>query len=140
MMDRQIGYSSNLLSGVAASMRPDLFESSGSPGDFTIISDGSHNVTVRQSAQYHIGSNYNTSVVESQFAQVGKNYSLSVAGSASSFVGKYRTEQVGEKFVIFCGKTRLSFDKEGNIEITGVDIVISGENSIKLKSKRIDLN
>ena len=140
MIDRQIGYSSNLLSGVAASMRPDLFESSGSPGDFTIISDGSHNVTVRQSAQYHIGSNYNTSVVDSQFAQVGKNYSLSVAGSASSFVGKYRTEQVGEKFVIFCGKTRLSFDKEGNIEITGVDIVISGENSIKLKSKRIDLN
>ncbi|MFJ1312099.1 type VI secretion system tip protein TssI/VgrG [Agrobacterium sp. P15N1-A] len=140
MMDRQIGYSSNLLSGVAASMRPELFESSGSPGDFTIISDGSHNVTVRQSAQYHIGSNYNTSVVDSHFAQVGKNYSLSVAGSASSFVGKYRTEQVGEKFVIFCGKTRLSFDKEGNIEITGVDIVISGENSIKLKSKRIDLN
>ncbi len=140
MTDRQIGYSSNLLSGLASSMSKELFENSNSPGDFTMISDGSHNVTVRNSVQYHVGSNYNVSVTDHHLSQVGKNYSLSVAGSASSFVGKYRTEQVGEKFVIFCGKTRLSFDKDGTIEISGVDIKIEGENSITLKSKRIDLN
>jgi type VI secretion system secreted protein VgrG len=140
LMDRQVGYSTNLLSGSAASLPSDLFENTGGPGDFTMISDGSHNVTVRQSVQYHVGSNYNTSVTENQFAQVGKNFSSSVAGSASYFVGRYRTEQVGEKLVIVCGKTQISCDKTGNIEISGVDIVIKGENSIKLQAKRIDLN
>ena len=135
-----LGASANILSESANSLDRPMFANDGAPGDLTIISDGSHNVTIRESAQYHIGENYDMSVLKNHAVRVEENQSNSVAKSQNNYVGKFRTEQIGEKYIVFCGSSRIEIDKDGNIKIKGKNIDLEASENIRLRAKRIDMN
>ncbi len=71
---------------------------------------------------------------------VGGVLNESVAVAAWQEVGNNKVTHVGEKYEIVVGKSSVVIDREGNISIKGVNISIEGEQSIKLKSAKIDLN
>lgn len=71
---------------------------------------------------------------------VGGVINESIAVAAWQEVGNTKVTHVGEKYELVVGKSSLVLDRDGNITLKGVNIVIEAESSIKQKGKRIDLN
>ncbi|MCG7509262.1 bacteriophage T4 gp5 trimerisation domain-containing protein, partial [Mesorhizobium retamae] len=105
----------------------------GEPGDFTIHSDGNHNINVKNSNKVQVGQDYDISVHGNSTMRVQGNISYRATKSHSSSVGEYKIVDIGKKYTIFCGKSRIEMDSAGNISIIGVNIKIIG-------SEKIDLN
>ncbi|WP_235855908.1 type VI secretion system Vgr family protein [Mesobaculum littorinae] len=140
MAAQGMGVQSNLLSEMAYALdRPSLKEN-GAPGDFTIISDGSHDVTVGKSAQHHINRNFDMSVGANHATRIVGNRSARVDGDSSENVGKTRTEFVGDRYVLVCGQSRIEMKSSGEILISGVNIRVEGSSHIQLSAPKIDQN
>jgi type VI secretion system secreted protein VgrG len=135
-----MGFQKNLLSDMAYSLDRAMLKDDSAPGDFTIISDGSHDVTVKHSVQYHVGQDYDISVIGNMAKRIEGNMSTRVDGDQNANVGRFRTEYIGERFVIVCGESRIEINSKGDILIKGVNIDMIAKNAIRLKAQKIDLN
>lgn len=79
---------------------------------------------------------------------VGGGYQVSVGGvlnesiaiGAWQEVGNNKVTHVGEKYELIVGKSKLTMDRDGNINLEGVKITINGESALALKGGRVDLN
>ncbi|MCR4266322.1 type VI secretion system Vgr family protein [Nitratireductor sp. ZSWI3] len=71
---------------------------------------------------------------------VGGVINESIAVAAWQEVGNNKVTHVGEKYELVVGKSSLVLDRDGNITLKGVNIVVEGSSSIKMDSKKIDLN
>ncbi|MBL3584047.1 type VI secretion system tip protein VgrG, partial [Rhodovulum sulfidophilum] len=140
LAQQDMGARRNILSKMAyASDRQNLKEN-GSPGDYTLVTDGSHETTIGQSQVNQVGCN--------QYNSIGKNHSSSVDGNSATRVGgdnsvhvqKNKTEVIGDKYTIVYGASRIEMHRNGRVVIKGVDIEVSGSSSIKGTASRIDLN
>ncbi|TCR04048.1 hypothetical protein EDF70_102144 [Neorhizobium sp. JUb45] len=69
-----------------------------------------------------------------------KDYSLSVTLNHIVKVGQRVVFGVGDAFSIKCGKSEFTMNKDGQITIRGENVLVEGAQSIKQKSKRIDIN
>ena len=69
-----------------------------------------------------------------------KDYSISVTSNLITRVGQRAVFGVGDAFSIKCGKSEFTMNKDGEITIRGVNIIVDGAESIKQNAKRIDIN
>ncbi|MBL3562476.1 type VI secretion system Vgr family protein, partial [Rhodovulum sulfidophilum] len=140
LAQQDMGARRNILSKMAYALDRQNLKENGSPGDYTLVTDGSHETTIGQSQVNQVGCN--------QYNSIGKNHSLSVDGNSATRVGgdnsvhvqKNKTEVIGDKYTIVCGASRIEMQRNGRVVIKGVDIEVSGSSSIKGTASRIDLN
>lgn len=71
---------------------------------------------------------------------VGGVINESIAVAAWQEVGNNKVTVVGEKYELVVGKSSLVMDREGNITLKGVKVLIDGAKSIRHKAPRIDKN
>jgi len=72
------------------------------------------------------------------------NHALNMGTSAANFINikngqALLTAQAGNKIVIQSGKSTITMDKEGNIDISGEHISINGRSSIDIQSPKITM-
>ena len=142
-----LGAQRNLLSEMAAALDRPAFKQNGMPGDFSIISDGAHEIKVGTSAHYVIGTNSDTTIGDSKAEQIGRNMTLSVGENLQTNIGHNKTEMIGDRNLIVCGSSRIEMRSDGtvlikgtNITIDGTRVVIKGSDSVAIKSPKIDQN
>lgn len=134
-----MGSQKNILSRMAYSLDRHHLKENGAPGDYTIISNGSHDITVGRSAQHHIGENFDVTVGQNYSTRIQGNRSARINGDSSENVIKTKIDFVGDRYVLVCGKSRLEMLSSGEVKIFGTDISINGV-SIKISGKRVDIN
>ena len=147
MSTQGIGVQANKLSRMAYSLDRPHLKANGAPGDFTIISDGSHDISIGKSAQHYVGRNLDFDVGANFSMRITGNRSARVKGNSSENVMKNRTDFVGETYTIVCGKSRITMRRSGEIIISGTDISVDGKNisingtqSISMKAPKIEQN
>ncbi|WP_155846107.1 type VI secretion system Vgr family protein, partial [Celeribacter ethanolicus] len=140
LAQQDMGARRNTLSKMAYALDRQNLKENGSPGDYTIITDGSHETTIGQSHINQVGDNQYNSVGKNHSLNVDGNSAMRVGGDSSVHVQKSKTEIVGDKYTIVCGASRIEMHSNGKVVIKGVDIEISGSSSITNKAPRIDLN
>ncbi|MBL3587661.1 type VI secretion system tip protein VgrG, partial [Rhodovulum sulfidophilum] len=147
LAEQGLGAQRNLLSEMAGALDKPAFKNNGMPGDFSIVSDGSHEVKVGGSASQTIGGNTETMIGESRAERIGRNASLSVGADASTNVGRNKVEMVGDRNLVVCGQSRIDMRSDGSITITGTDITlngtrieVNGSENVSIKAPRIDLS
>jgi type VI secretion system secreted protein VgrG len=95
---------------------------------------------VKNDESTEIGNDRQSKIGGNEAQSIGKDFLKQVMGSAGEAVGMMKHTQVGERVSIVCGKSSFSMDKEGNIVLKGVKILIDGEKHVQVESDRIDLN
>ena len=73
-------------------------------------------------------------------ATSGNSISMTAASRITQSAGKTMAIDAGDSFTLTVGDSRLEMKKDGTITLTGRNILVSGDSSIKLKSARIDHN
>jgi type VI secretion system secreted protein VgrG len=107
-----------------------------------------HHELVKNDRQSTIGNDRSTSIGNDESQMVGNDLTQQVVNNLSEMVGMNRSRsvgsneavQVGEKYVLTVGKSTFSMDKDGNIELSGVKITITGSDHVQVTSELIDLN
>ncbi len=134
-----LGAQTNMLSRMAYALDRIALKGNGTPGDFTIISDGSHDVTVTGSISQYAGQNIDQVVGGNLSSHIGQNVVLSVKGSQQQSIGTTRTDFIGDRYVIVCGNSRIEMDKAGNIKISGLNLTVNMTDKITMTAKDIKL-
>lgn len=115
-----------------------------------------HNELVKNDRQTTVGNDRTTSIGNDESQTVGNNLSQLVMNSLGEMIGLNRTRgvgndenvtigrnqttTVGEKIEIVCGKSKFMMDKDGNITLSGVKLLISGTEHVQVLGHPIDLN
>ncbi|MGK3967641.1 type VI secretion system Vgr family protein [Sorangium sp. So ce118] len=87
-----------------------------------------------------VGNNATKSVMNSLREMVGMIRARAVGIDETVQIGRNQTINVGEKIEITCGKSQLVMDKDGNITIKGVRILVDGSEHVQVFGHPIDLN
>jgi type VI secretion system secreted protein VgrG len=87
-----------------------------------------------------VGNDSLKQVLNNAMEMIGMNRSRAVGVDENVQIGRNQTTTVGEKIEIVCGKSKLSMDKDGNIVLSGVKVVVSGEKHLHALAELIDLN
>jgi type VI secretion system secreted protein VgrG len=70
----------------------------------------------------------------------GNSMSTTVANRSTESVGKTMAIDVGDQFTLTVGASRLEMKKDGTITLTGKNIVVKGDSTVKIKGAQIDNN
>ncbi|XXY44953.1 type VI secretion system tip protein TssI/VgrG [Sorangium sp. So ce269] len=87
-----------------------------------------------------VGNNATKSVMNSLREMVGMIRARAVGIDETVQIGRNQTIDVGEKIEITCGKSQFVMDKDGNITIKGVRILVDGSEHVQVFGHPIDLN
>jgi type VI secretion system secreted protein VgrG len=87
-----------------------------------------------------VGNNLMQQVVNNLGEMVGMNRSRSVGNDENVQIARNMMTTVGELVTIVCGKSSFSMDKDGNIILKGIKILIEGAEHIQHTAELIDLN
>ncbi len=95
---------------------------------------------VKNDEKNAIGNDRSTSVGNNESKNVGNSMLQQIMNSATELVGKVKQVGVGELVSIVCGKSSFTMDKDGNITLKGVNILIDGKKHVQINGDPIDLN
>jgi type VI secretion system secreted protein VgrG len=87
-----------------------------------------------------VGNNATKSVLNSLREAVGMIRARAVGVDEVVQIGRNQTIDVGEKIEITCGKSKFVMDKDGNITLKGVRILVDGSEHVQVFGDPIDLN
>jgi type VI secretion system secreted protein VgrG len=87
-----------------------------------------------------VGNNLTQQVMSSLSEMVGMNRSRSVGNDENVQIARNMITQVGQMVQIVCGKSSFYMDKDGNIVLKGVNILIEGSEHIQQTAALIDHN
>ena len=119
----------------------------GLPG-FLNPGEGNMALTVEKAKAETIGTISAVTVGISHFMTVGRSIeitsghsmSTTVADRSTESVGKTMAIEVGDLFTLTVGASRLEMRKDGTITLTGKDILVKGDSSVRVKGAKIDQN
>ncbi|WP_438017126.1 type VI secretion system tip protein TssI/VgrG [Sorangium sp. So ce315] len=87
-----------------------------------------------------VGNNATKSVMNILRETVGMIRARAVGVDEIVQIGRNQTIDVGEKIEITCGKSQFVMDKDGNITLKGVRILVDGSEHVQVFGHPIDLN
>jgi type VI secretion system secreted protein VgrG len=87
-----------------------------------------------------VGNNLTQQVLNNLSEMVGTNRSRTVGNNETVQVGGNQSTNVGQVVSIVCGKSSLTMDKDGNINLSGTKITVNGSDHVQVASALIDLN
>ncbi|WP_438007451.1 type VI secretion system tip protein TssI/VgrG [Sorangium sp. So ce321] len=87
-----------------------------------------------------VGNNATKNVLNSLREAVGMIRARAVGIDETVQIGRNQTIDVGEKIEITCGKSQFVMDKDGNITLKGVRILVDGSEHVQVFGHPIDLN
>jgi type VI secretion system secreted protein VgrG len=87
-----------------------------------------------------VGANRSRGVGNDEKVQIGRDYGRQVGNDEKVQIGRNQTIKVGKKITIECGKSSLVMDKDGNITLQGVKILIDGSTHVQVRGGTIDDN
>lgn len=95
---------------------------------------------VKNNEDTKIGNDRTSQIGNNESQLVGNDFMKQVMSNAMEQVGLQKFTQAGEKITLVCGKSSFTMDKEGNIELKGVNITIDGKKHVQVVGDPIDLN
>lgn len=120
--------------------------------------------SIGSSEERSVGQNQNISVSQNKTENISQNYQLKVGKSMSVSVEQSQSTETQQQFSVSAGQdislssntsisinaqngitltsgqSTISLDQSGNIEISGVNITISGQSSVSINGSRVDIN
>jgi type VI secretion system secreted protein VgrG len=87
-----------------------------------------------------VGNNLTQQVLNNLSEMVGTSRSRSVGTDETVQIGRNQSTSVGEKIEIVCGKSKFTMDKDGNITLTGENILVAAGKHVQVYGAPIDLN
>lgn len=96
--------------------------------------------SISQNLKQDIGQNMQTSVGQSQSTEVQQQYSLSAGQDISISSDTSISIDAQNSITLTSGQSSIFLDQSGNIDISGVNITISGQSSVKINGARVDIN
>jgi type VI secretion system secreted protein VgrG len=107
---------------------------------FRMQAEKDHHKLVKNDENVTIGNDRTSSIGNDESRLIGNDSLKQVLNNLTETVGVLKTVVVGEKIQIVCGKSALVMDKDGNITLQGVKILVNGKDHVQVSSDTIDLN
>ena len=95
---------------------------------------------VKNDEQREVGNDRSTAIGNNDSKTVGNDSATQIMKNALESVGALKITQVGERVSLICGKSEFHMDKDGNITLKGVNILMEGAKHVQIYGEPIDLN